>query len=162
VNAVAGRSLKDDVERFILHEARLMDDHEYDRWLDLWAEDGLYWIPCGDDASDPARHVTIVYERKKQIADRVWRLKGKHAHAQRPRSKLLRVVSNIEIEREDGDDVTARSAFVLGEVRNNVQTTYFARVEHQLVQTGDGWRIRQKKVLLLTNDTPLGNLSFLL
>lgn len=162
MNPVVTGTLKDDVERFVLLEARLMDQHEYDRWFDLWDDDGLYWVPCGDDDSDPARHVTIVYERKPQLADRIWRLKGKHAHAQRPRSKLLRIVSNIEIDREDGDEVTVRSAFVLGEVRNGMQTSYFARTEHVLVRTGDGFRMKQKKVLLLTNDVPLGNLAFLL
>jgi benzoate/toluate 1,2-dioxygenase subunit beta len=28
------------VERFLFHEARLMDDHRYDEWLALWAVDG--------------------------------------------------------------------------------------------------------------------------
>jgi 3-phenylpropionate/cinnamic acid dioxygenase small subunit len=158
----AGRSLKDDVERFLIGEARLMDEHDYDRWLDLWADNGLYWVPLGDGGADPARHATLIYERKPQLADRLWRLKGKHAHAQRPRSKLLRVVSNIEIEGANEAEVRVRSAFALGEVRNGVQTAYFARVEHVLLRIGDGFCIRQKTVFLLNNETHLGNLTFLL
>ena len=30
-----------------------MDEHRYKEWLALWAEDGVYWVPCNDDDIDP-------------------------------------------------------------------------------------------------------------
>jgi 3-phenylpropionate/cinnamic acid dioxygenase small subunit len=30
------------VENFLYREARLMDEHAYDEWLALWADDALY------------------------------------------------------------------------------------------------------------------------
>jgi benzoate/toluate 1,2-dioxygenase subunit beta len=56
------RTLKDEVEAFLYVEAEICDRHRYSDWLDLWAEDGCYWVPCNDDDSDPATHVAITYE----------------------------------------------------------------------------------------------------
>ena len=48
-------SLRERVEEFLFHEAKLIDEHLYDEWLALWTEDGLYWVPCNTDDADPAR-----------------------------------------------------------------------------------------------------------
>ena len=47
------------IERFLYHEARLMDNHRYAEWHALWAEDGplTYWVPCNGDAVDPRENV---------------------------------------------------------------------------------------------------------
>ncbi len=37
--------LKDEVERFIYHEAALMDDRRYEDWVDLMADDIHYFMP---------------------------------------------------------------------------------------------------------------------
>jgi len=34
-----------DLIDFVVREARLLDECRYDEWLDLWADDGLYWVP---------------------------------------------------------------------------------------------------------------------
>ena len=154
-------NLREVIEAFLIHEARLMDDHAYDDWLALWSDDALYWIP-GVGGGDPATTITIAYERKPQLIERIWRLSGKHAHAQRPRSRLQRVVSNIEIVSAGDETVVVRSSFVLGEFRSGVQTVYFGRNEHVLEPHGDGFRMRQKKVDLLNADGAQGNLAFLL
>src|SRR5581483_7317320 len=85
------------VEEFLYLEAELMDSHQYDRWMELWDEEALYWVPCNADQIDPERQVSLIYEHREQIEDRLFRLKGRHAHAQRPKSRLMRVVSNIRI-----------------------------------------------------------------
>ena len=30
---------------FVYHEARLIDEKRFAEWYDLFAEDGLYWMP---------------------------------------------------------------------------------------------------------------------
>lgn len=48
--------------RFVLQEARLLDEKRWDEWLELFAEDGVYWrrLPmvsrtCGTIPLSPAR-----------------------------------------------------------------------------------------------------------
>ncbi|TBN36364.1 benzoate transporter [Paracoccus subflavus] len=149
-------------EAFLFHEARLMDNHRLEEWLALWDRDCLYWVPCNAEEVDPNRQLSIIYDGYDQIRERVRRLSGKFAHAQQPKSRLIRVLSNIEIESADDGTITGHSTFVLGEVRLNRQVTWFGRNEHTLVRTEEGLRIRRKKVFVLNNDTPMPNMTFLI
>lgn len=150
------------VEDFLYTEAEYMDTHQYDRWMELWDEEALYWVPCNADEIDPGRKVSLIYERREQIEDRLFRLKGRHAHAQKPKSRLMRVISNLRITDADSERVNVRSNFVLGEVRLDRQTVWMGRSFHTLLRQADGFRIREKKVVLLNNDSPMGNLTFLI
>jgi 3-phenylpropionate/cinnamic acid dioxygenase small subunit len=150
------------VEQFLFLEADCLDRHAYDEWLDLWDDDPLYWVPCNDDDTDPGERISLIYERRQQIEQRIRRLAGKHAHAQDPKSRLMRVVSNVRIHESTEAQVLAASAFVLGEIRRDRQVVWFGRNLHTLTRHGDGFRMKQKKVLLLNNDSPMGNLQFLI
>ena len=149
------------VEQFLVHEASLMDSHQYQEWLGLWAEDLLYWVPCNSDTPDPVKQISIIYDKRVDLEMRIGRLDGRHAHAQNPKSRLQRVISNIELL-EDGARVIVSSKFVLGEVRMKHQTILFGRSEHILVPNGGSFRISQKKVVLLENDMQLPNIIYLL
>jgi 3-phenylpropionate/cinnamic acid dioxygenase small subunit len=150
------------VEAFLFHEAALMDAHRYDDWLSLWRPEALYWVPTNDDATDPDRTVNLLYERMPQMEDRLNRLKGKHAFAQSPKSRLIRVISNIVIDRLETDGVTVSSAFAVGEWRPGTETHWFGRTVHQLVHHEDAFAIREKKVMLLNNRDVMRNLQFLI
>jgi benzoate/toluate 1,2-dioxygenase beta subunit len=151
-----------EIEQFIYREARLMDEHRYEEWLALWAEDGLYWVPCGSDDANPERQVSIVYDRYPQLANRIQRLKTGKAFAEDPPSQLCRVVSNIEVEPGPGDEITARSCFVLGDLRKHHEVNWYGRTIHRLRRIDGRLRIAYKKVMLLNNDEPLPNLAFLI
>lgn len=150
------------VEQFLYREARLMDANDYKGWLDLWADEGTYWLPSNDDDADPAHHIALVYEDRKHLADRVWRLSGLHAHAQRPKSRLTRVVSNIELESDDGRELVVHSTFVLCEVRKNETRFWAGRNRYVLARGDDDLRIVHKKVMLAVNDTVVPNLTFII
>ena len=150
------------VEEFLYTEADYMDTHQYDRWMELWDEEALYWVPCNADEIDPGRNVSLIYEHREQIEDRLFRLKGRHAHAQKPKSRLMRVISNVRITEVDSQRVKVVSNFVLGEVRLDRQTVWMGRSLHTLLRQPVGFKIREKKVELLNNDSPMGNLTFLI
>ena len=150
------------VQEFLFDEAELMDSHQYDRWMELWDEQALYWVPCNDDEIDPSRRVSLIYERREQIEDRLFRLKGRHAHAQRPKSRLMRVISNVRILEHDAQQVKVSSNFALGEMRLDRQTVWMGRSFHTLLRGAGGFKIREKKVVLLNNNSPMGNLTFLI
>ena len=150
------------VERFLYREARLMDEHAYDEWLALWTDDALYWVPCNEDDYDPERHVSIVYENRARLEDRVTRLKSGAAYAQDPKSRLSRVVSNVEIEGENADELMIHSTFNLTALRRGRMDTFAGRVVHKLRREGDSFKIAFKKVLLINNDIVIHNLTFLI
>jgi 3-phenylpropionate/cinnamic acid dioxygenase small subunit len=148
-------------EDFLFMEARLMDTHKFDDWYALWTEDALYWLPCNEEDVDTSRQLSIIYESHSDLKSRIRRLAGKFAHAQSPRSRLIRVVSNIEIETADSSGIIGTSTFVLSDVRLNRQTIWFGRNHHTLVYTAQGLLMQRKKVFVNSNDTPMQSLTFL-
>ena len=43
------------VAAFLYREARLADEARYAEWLELWTDDGVYWVPATTDpGADPA------------------------------------------------------------------------------------------------------------
>lgn len=154
-------AIRQEFEAFLFREARFMDNHQLNDWLELWDKDCLYWVPCNSEEVNPDRELSIIYEKHDQIRERIRRLGGKFAHAQQPKSRLIRVLSNIEVTSADDDSITGTSTFVLGEVRLNRQVVWFGRNEHTLIRTEGGLRMRRKKVFVLNNDTPMPNMTFL-
>ena len=150
------------IQRFLYHEARLMDAHRFDDWLALWAlEDATYWIPANADDADPLRAVSIVFDRRGQIPNRIRRLKETlWLKEQTPR--LMRLVSNIEIEAETPDEVTVGSNFILAQLHRHNQYLWAGSTTHKLLPRDGGFRIKYKKVVLLNNNEPLPNMLFLI
>jgi len=150
------------VENFLYREARLMDGHAYDEWLALWTDDALYWVPSNDDDFDPERHVSIVYENRAGLEDRVARLKSGAAYAQDPKSRLSRVVSNVEVEEGDNGELTVYSTFNLTALRRRRMDIFAGHSIYKLRRHGDSFKIAYKKVLLINNDEVIHNLTFLI
>lgn len=150
------------IEQFLYREARLMDTHAYDEWLALWADDALYWVPANEDEIDPRRHVSIVYEDRTRLEDRIVRLKSGAAYAQDPKSRLSRVIGNIEVAEQENGEVVVRSTFHLTAVRRGRMDIFAGRTTHRLRPSGDSFQILYKKVELVNNDEVIRNLTFLL
>jgi 3-phenylpropionate/cinnamic acid dioxygenase small subunit len=154
---------RNEIERFLYEEARLMDEHRFDEWLGLWAlEDATYWIPANSDDMDPTRNVSIVYDRRGQLRNRIQRLKETlWLKEQTPR--LKRIIGNIEIaDRASADEVTVDSNFILAQLHRHNQLIWAGSTVHKLNQHEGRWRIKYKKVVLLNNNEPLPNMLFLL
>lgn len=149
------------VENFIYREARLMDENAYDEWLSLWANEALYWVPVSAEETDPAQHISIIYDDRNRLESRIARLRSGYAHSQDPKSRMCRVVSNIEIEEGPGGEIVAHSNFVLGEVRRGKQDIFVGRTIHKLRPDRDSFKILLKKVLLVNSDEFIDNLTFL-
>lgn len=160
--ALRGAELFGQVEAFLYREAELMDSHAYDAWLELWDQEALYWVPSNSEDLDPNNSVSIIYERRHQLSDRVFRLNDKRMHSQSPKSRIIRVISNLTVRDLGNDTVVCSQNFVLGQIRGVQQETLFGRALHRLVRRDGDWRIRAKKVYLLNNDAPMRNVTFLL
>jgi benzoate/toluate 1,2-dioxygenase subunit beta len=154
--------LDKEVERLLIKEAALINENRLDEWLDMFTEDCIYWIPCKDDQLDPNKYVSIIYDDRNRLDERVWRLKSGLAYGQEPKSKTRHLITNVDIREQKDDQVVVSSNFLIVELRKGVQNIHAGRFEHHLVQKGDAWKIKFKRVELINNDGFLGNLSFIL
>ena len=153
-------TLRRRVEEFLYQEAKLIDEHRYEEWLALWSEDALYWVPCNSDDADPMRQAMIIYDNRARLEERVYRRTSGAAWAQQPQSRTRRLISNVEV-REDSGGYAVESNCIIAELRRSRQDIFAARLLHTLRPIGDSFRIALKKVLLLNNDEPIDNLTFL-
>jgi benzoate/toluate 1,2-dioxygenase subunit beta len=146
---------------FLFHEAALLDERRFDEWLELYAEEALYWVPQGEDP-DPARDVSIAYDDRRRLHERVVRLTSGFAYSQDPPSRTCHVIGNVRQTGENDGALEISSALIVAEVRRNTQNVFAGQVEHQLVPEGESFRIRRKVVRLVNSDVPLGNVTFLI
>lgn len=154
---------KDLVERFLYREARLMDEHRYADWLALWIEgEACYWVPCNEDDIDPRHEVSIIYDDRDRLVQRIERLISGSVLAQDPKPRMRRLVSNIEIIKEKGTELTIESNFILTVAKRDTQQIWAGRSIHELRRDGESFRIARKKVLLVNADQEMPLLQFLI
>jgi benzoate/toluate 1,2-dioxygenase subunit beta len=151
----------DEVDEFVYREARLADEGHYDEWESLWTEDGVYWVPANDDQIDPQTEMSIIFDNRSRIATRVKQLNTGKRHSQTPRSRLRRLISNIERSEADGA-IEVGANFIVYESRERGVTLWGGRVLYGLRRTEDGLRMARKTVLLANNDQPLPTMAFLI
>lgn len=150
------------VEAFLYKEARYINDNKLEEWLSLFTEDCIYWVPCNEDDIDPETHVSIIYDDRTRLEERVWRLQTGLAYGQQPRSKTRHLITNVEVMEEKEEGINVTSNFLLTELRRGIQTVYAGRNEHHLRIEENDFKISLKKVELINNNEYLGNLSFIL
>jgi 3-phenylpropionate/cinnamic acid dioxygenase small subunit len=151
-----------EVTQFIYREARLQDDHCYDEWESLWTDDGIYWIPANGEGSDPENEMSIVYDNRSRIALRVKQFHTGKRFSQTPRSRLRRIVSNIELLSQDEKHIVVTSNAMVFESGRRGDTIWASRNEYKLRREGDVLRMAAKKVILVNNETALYSMAFLI
>lgn len=150
------------VGRLLFHEARLIDLGRYEEWLALYADDARYWIPSRPEAEDPSREVSIAYDDKRRMTERIARLRSGQAYAQLPASRTCHVLGCVQLLADDGERVTVTASMTVAEIRRERQSLHAAWCVWELAQDGDELRIASKRIDLIASEVPLGNLSFIL
>ncbi len=153
-----------EIEDFLYMEARLLDTGKLDEWLALYTEDATYWVPANADDINPMLHVSIIYDDRERMQERIWSIRSGVRWAQDPPSRLRHLITNVEVLSESGDELTATSNFACFEIRRAIYGMRFfvGRYEHTLRRVDGAWRIARKKIELLDNDAPIENLTFIL
>jgi 3-phenylpropionate/cinnamic acid dioxygenase small subunit len=153
-------SLLEVVQGFLFHESRLLDENRFEEWADLFTDDGVYWIPSNEFEIDPARHVCIVYADKARLGEFVLRHRSGTFWAQEPLSRTSRLIGNVCVE-QPLPDCRVHSKFSVTELRRGRTRVFAGTYRHRLVCSNGQWKIREKLVLLMNNDEPLDNFTFM-
>ncbi len=150
------------VEEFLLHEAHLLDDRQFEAWMALFTDDGFYWAPASLDQADPLNAVSLIYDDRAAMRTRILRLRHPRIHAQTPPSRTVRLVANafIEDQADDGSACTVRAKFIMYEYRPSIpdalERVFAGTYRHRLMADGDGFKIASKTALLANCDARLG------
>ncbi len=139
--------LQHEVEQFLYRQADLLDSKKWQEYIDLFAEEGVYWVPA-----DPA-HTTwegvpaIFAEDRNLMTVRMKRVLHPDAWSQRPAWGTNHVVSNVVIQkRTEAGELEVRSRFHMMELRRD-DVRHFAGVYmHRLRKTRGNYRIVLQRV----------------
>jgi 3-phenylpropionate/cinnamic acid dioxygenase small subunit len=149
---------------FVYAEARLLDEQRFSPWLDLFADDGMYWMPLEPGQTDPRLHTSLLYEDKLLLRIRVERLNGARTYSQQPRSRCHHLLQQPAVESADpaSGRYVMRTAFHYVETRLDAQTLFVGWATHELVEQGEALRIKLKRVDLVNSDSAFGNINLLI
>ena len=154
---------RESIARLLYREARLLDELDHEGWLRLFASECIYWIPGSSDGSDPRSEVAIAFDDRRRLEDRVFRLRTGNAWSQRPVSRTVRSISNVEVfSAADNEIYMVRSNFQVMELQGQVETNWNGWVGHQIRDKGDQFEILVKQVNLINFDQNLHNPSIIL
>jgi len=162
------RAITDPAERdrfraLLEREARLLDALVFDEWLNMYAPECIYWVPATPEGGDPRREVAISFDDRRRLEDRIYRLRTGYAWSQAPKSRTVRMISNVEVfATERSSTRMVRSNFLVSEFR--VDSTRFLSgwCAHRFVQSGETWLIQVRQVNLIDCDQNLRNPSIIL
>ena len=152
-----------DIEDFLYQEAALLDAWRLDEWLALLTDDATYRVPSNDQPqSDPKNALFTIADDIRRIRARVARLKDPHAHAEFPRSRTRRLISNVRIL--ERSPLVVEANFVIYRYRANEDVrTYVGRYRHTLVMRDGALRIQAREAILDSMElASLGTVSFIL
>jgi benzoate/toluate 1,2-dioxygenase beta subunit len=142
------------VEEFLIHEANLLDERRFRDWMDLFAEDGTYWVPAVPGQDSPFDQASLFYDDRELMKTRIERLEHPRIHVQTPPSRTAHIVGNVVIAAADqgqGEFVVG-STLIMVEYRDDQQRIFAGRQRHRLRCHADGFRIVQKRVDLINCD----------
>ena len=135
-----------EVEQFLYRQADLLDNKQWQAWIDLFTPDGMYWMPPEPSHTTWEGMPAIFAEDKNLMTVRMKRILHPDAWSQRPLWETNHVVSNVVIESETRDQVIVRSRFHMLELRRDDVRHFAGRYRHTLKKAGGGFAIKLQRV----------------
>ena len=156
--------MRDEAIRFVIREARLLDEKRFDEWSDLFTEDGHYWMPLAHGQTDPRLHASLLYEDRLLLQVRIARLRGARTFSQQPASRCHHLLQTPEVEKADdaNGEYLTRTQMIYTETRGDESQRYAATAWHTLVRINNQLKIRLKRVDILNSDAALPSIQLFL
>ena len=167
--------LTQEVAEFLYREADLLDERRFNDWLDLLAEDLIYFMPIrhnvkfGQHAerenTRQGEGISWFDEDKWTLGKRVEQiLTGVH-YAEEPLSRTAHLVSNVRLlaatpSAEAASSVEVVCRFLIQQNRVEYETYTFVGRRRDTLRRVDGdWRIARREIILEQNVLLAKNLS---
>ncbi len=154
-----------EVEDFLYAEAELLDSWRLDDWLKLLTEDAQYLVPPNDSPNGNHRSTLFtIADDAERIRQRVIRINDPNCHAEFPKSRTRRMISNVRIVLQQGNELVVTANFVCYRYRRHERIReYVGQYRYVLRRSGNNILIRERRVLLDAHELgSLGSVSFIL
>ena len=147
--------LQREVEQFLFAQAELLDDKQWQAWIDLFDDTGIYWMPASPEQTEWEGSPSIFAEDKLMMEIRKGRVSHPNAWSQAPMWATNHLVSHVTVEAESATTIEVRSRFHMMELRRDSVRHFGGRYRHTLVRGDDGaLRIGLQRVDLFNAQAP--------
>jgi 3-phenylpropionate/cinnamic acid dioxygenase small subunit len=149
-----------ELERFLYREASFLDRPDLDSWIELYTDDGTYWMPAIPDQEDPEMHISLFYDDRVMMEVRRRNFVHPAAASKEYDVRCSHIISNIQVTEldETTGDCTVTSNFHCYIYYHDRQTPFAGTYTHELVREGDDYRIKSKRVDLINCDAALNTI----
>jgi 3-phenylpropionate/cinnamic acid dioxygenase small subunit len=138
--------LQHEVEQFLYRQSELLDTKQWQAWIDLFTDDGVYWMPA-DPAHQHWDGVPSIFAEDKNLMNvRMGRVLHPDAWSQRPLWATNHVVSNVVLRKISAAEIEASSRFHMMELRRDDVRHFAGSYLHTLKRTKEGLRIKLQRV----------------
>jgi 3-phenylpropionate/cinnamic acid dioxygenase small subunit len=151
-----------EIEDFFHREADLLDERDYDAWLDLLTEDIVYWMPMRKNVSYANRDHDITAENdvawfhddKETLRKRVKQIQTGLHWADEPVSRVSHLITNIRLTEplsalDEGAKATTKCRFIVYRNRLESETDFLVgRREDTLARFQGQLKIARRKIIL--------------
>jgi len=139
--------IQHEVEQFLYRQAECLDARNWQGWIDLFAPDGIYWMPPDASYKTWDGQPAIFAEDKNLMKVRMLRVLHPDAWSQRPLWGTNHVVSNVSIRKTSKNgDVEVSSRFHMMELRRDDVRHFAGQYMHHLKKTKKGYAIQLQRV----------------
>ena len=138
------------IETFLYREAALLDRPDLDSWVQLYTEDGSYWMPAMVEQPDPLNYISHIYDDRVMMEIRKRNFVHPRAASKDFAVRCSHLIGNIQQHGHNsaGDLIVSSNFQVLMWYREE-QRCFGGTYEHHLVRHGETFLIRYKKVELI-------------
>jgi 3-phenylpropionate/cinnamic acid dioxygenase small subunit len=167
--------LKGEIEEFLYAEAELLDERKFKEWLDLLADDLVYFMPMRrnvkfgqhDEREDTrmGRDISWFDEDKWTLAKRTEQINTGVHWAEEPMSRVCHMVSNVQLldvrpSLDRPEEVVAKSRFLVYQNRVQYETYFFVgKRTDTLRKVPNGWKLVRREITLDQNVLLAKNLT---
>jgi len=142
-----GRDVHHEVEQFLYRQAELLDSKQWQAWIDLFVDDGVYWMPPEPSHTTWEGMPAIFAEDKYLMTVRMKRVLHPDAWSQRPLWGTNHMVSNVVVQKQKPNgEVEVTSRFHMMELRRDDVRHFAGSYRHHLKKGKDGYRIKLQRV----------------
>jgi 3-phenylpropionate/cinnamic acid dioxygenase small subunit len=147
-------SLQQRVEQLLFHQSELLDGKHWGAYIDLFEDDGIYWMPVAPEQTEWVDSPSIFAEDKRMMQIRMGRVTHPNAWSQAPNWGTSHVVGNVVIEAVGESEISVRSRFHMIELRRDSLRHFSGTYRHTLKMHGEQFKIALQRVDMLNAQAP--------
>jgi 3-phenylpropionate/cinnamic acid dioxygenase small subunit len=146
--------LQQEVQQFLYYQAELLDTKNWAAYIDLFAADGVYWMPARLEQTEWVDSPSIFAEDRQLMAVRMGRITHPNAWSQAPFWGTSHVIGGVTVEASSPAQISVRSRFQVMELRRDASRHFAGCYRHTLIRVGTELKIKLQRVDLLNAAAP--------